>query len=314
MRLPVVVINRSMMRYWEGRDHGSRLSTDSGQTEHRGGIAGDVKAVQARPRVRRAGSMCRCDDGAGTRGPDPRTHQRDPGSAARDHREAVRHRPAHADHESAPSGGDPGRNTRDAPTDPAVAAHALRGLALLVTTGLAGVSGRRCRSARRSSACAWPRGQTHSVLGMVVKQGLRLVVIGLSLGVALSPHLHPESLGATSSPARPIRRAGRGSASPSCRGRLARLGRRFELRPWTPSSPADGVTGAPPDSRRCVPAGREGLLGRQSLPELLREFAVGARSLQSRGCAQAGPSSLEDEAESSPAGRRFMAGRMSFQR
>ncbi|MBX7185063.1 MAG: ABC transporter permease [Vicinamibacteria bacterium] len=187
---PVVVINRSMMRYWEGRDPiGSRLSTDNGQTWSTVvGIAGDVKQFGLdRESVAQVYVPLRQT----TQGLAGRVLVRtsgDPGSAARIIREAVRSIDPDMPITNLRTLEEIRSEYLATPRLTAVLLTLFAGLALLVTmAGLAGVIGTSVSQRTQEFGLRMALGaRRHSVLGMVVKQGLRLVVIGLSLGVALS--------------------------------------------------------------------------------------------------------------------------------
>jgi len=183
----VVVINKSMMRYWEGRDPlGSRISTDNGQSWSTVvGIAGDVKqfgldrdsVAQVYVPLRQtpqglAGRLLVRTNG-------------DLGSASQLIKNAVR-------------GIDPDmpitnlRTLEEIRTEylatprlTAVLLSLFAGLALLVTmAGLAGVIGTSVSQRTQEFGLRMALGaRRQSVLGMIVGQGLRLVAIGLVAGV-----------------------------------------------------------------------------------------------------------------------------------
>lgn len=186
----VVVINKSMVRYWEGKDPvGSRISMDNGQTWSTVvGIAGDVKQFGLdRDPVAQVYVPLR-QTSQGLAGRLLVRAAGDPGVAARLIRNAVRS----IDPDM------PIMNLRTleeirteylaTPRLTAVLLTLFAGLALLVTmAGLSGVIGTSVSQRTQEFGLRMALGaRRHSVLGMIVEQGLRLVVIGLSLGVVAS--------------------------------------------------------------------------------------------------------------------------------
>ncbi len=186
----VVVINQSMVRFWEGKDPiGSRLSTDNGQTWSTViGVAGDVKQFGLdRDSVAQVYVPLRQT----TQGLGGRLLVRttgDLGSAAQLIKNAVRS----IDPDM------PIKNVRtleevrsDYLATPRLTAALLTlfaGLALLVTmAGLSGVIGTSVAQRTQEFGLRMALGaRRERVLGMILGQGMRLVAAGLAIGVLAS--------------------------------------------------------------------------------------------------------------------------------
>ena len=187
---PVVLINSSMVRYWEGRDPlGSRISTDRGQTWSTvTGVVGDVRQFGLdRDAVAQVYTPLRqTAQGLGGRVLVRTTS--DTGSVAPLIKEAARA----IDPDMPLTGIRTLEDLRDdslaAPRLTAVLLTLFAALALVVTmAGLAGVIATSVSQRTQEFGLRMAMGATRgSVLRMVVGQGLGLVIVGLSLGVISS--------------------------------------------------------------------------------------------------------------------------------
>jgi putative ABC transport system permease protein len=186
----VIVINQSMVRHWEGADPiGSRISTDNGQTWATVvGIVGDVKQFGLeRDAVAQAYLPLRQT----TQGLGGRLLVRTSGSEAAAFqliKSAVRSLDPDMPITNMRTLDDIRSDYLATPKLTALLLTLFAGLALLVTmAGLGGVIGtsvsQRTQEFGLRMALGAPRG---SVLGMIVKQGLNLVLIGLAVGVLAS--------------------------------------------------------------------------------------------------------------------------------
>ena len=186
----VVVINRSMMRFWEGKDPiGTRISIDNGQSWATvAGIVGDVKqfGLDRDSMAQVYVPLRQTTQGLGARL--LVRSSRDPLAAAQAIKNAVRS----IDPDM------PVTNVRTleeirgeylaTPRLTAVLLTMFAGLALLVTmAGLAGVIGTSVSQRTQEFGLRMAMGATRGgVLKMVLSQGLRLVAIGLGLGALSS--------------------------------------------------------------------------------------------------------------------------------
>ena len=186
----VVVINKSMMSYWEGKDPiGSRISTDNGQTWSTVvGVASDVKQFGL---DRDAVAQVYVPLRQTSRGLAGRLLVRttgDPGAASQLIRNAVRSIDPDMPITNLRSLEEIRAEYLATPRLTAVLLSLFAGLALLVTmAGLSGVIGTSVSQRTQEFGLRMALGaRRHSVLEMIVRQGLRLVVIGLALGVVAS--------------------------------------------------------------------------------------------------------------------------------
>jgi ABC-type antimicrobial peptide transport system permease subunit len=186
----VVVINRSMTRFWEGKDPiGTRISIDNGQSWATvAGIVGDVKqfGLDRDSMAQVYVPLRQTTQGLGARL--LVRSSRDPLAAAQAIKNAVRS----IDPDM------PLTNVRTleeirgeylaTPGLTAVLLTMFAGLALLVTmAGLAGVIGTSVSQRTQEFGLRMAMGATRGgVLKMVLSQGLRLVAIGLGLGALSS--------------------------------------------------------------------------------------------------------------------------------
>ena len=186
----VVVINKSMVRFWEGKDPiGSRISTDSGRTWSTVvGVAGDVKQFGLeRDSVAQVYVPLRqTPQGLGGRLLVRTTG--DLGSASQLIKNAVRSIDPDMPITNIRTLEEIRDNYLATPRLTAVLLTMFAGLALLVTmAGLSGVIGTSVSQRTQEFGLRMALGaRRHSVLGMIVLQGLRLVVLGLGIGVIAS--------------------------------------------------------------------------------------------------------------------------------
>lgn len=186
---PVIVINQSMVRHFEGQDPvGSRISTNNGQTWATVvGVVADVKQFGLdRDSVAQVYTPLRQSQGLAGRIL-VRTSG-DPGAAAGLIRNAVRALDPDLPIKNIRTLGEIREDYLATPRLTAILLAIFAGLALLVSmAGLGGVLGtsvsERTQEFGLRMALGAPR---HRVLGMVVRQGLSLVMVGLLLGLLAS--------------------------------------------------------------------------------------------------------------------------------
>ena len=186
----VVVINQSMVRYWEGKDPiGSRISTDNGQTWTTVvGIARDVKqfGLDRDPVAQVYVPLRQTPQGLAGRLLVRATG--DPGSAAQLIKNAVRSIDPDMPITNLRTLEEIRTEYLATPRLTAVLLSLFAGLALLVTmAGLSGVIGTSVSQRTQEFGLRMALGaRRQSVLHMVVRQGLSLVLIGLSMGAVAS--------------------------------------------------------------------------------------------------------------------------------
>jgi putative ABC transport system permease protein len=186
-RPPVVVINKAMMRYWNGHDPvGAKVSTDNGQTWATVvGIVGDVKQFGLdRDAVAQMYAPLTQSQGLGglalirTNG--------DPIGASRTLRETVRTLDADMPVENVRTLEEIRDRYLATPRLTATLLVIFAALALVVTmTGITGVIATSVSQRTQEFGVRMALGASRdTVLAMVLRQGLLLVVAGLALGIA----------------------------------------------------------------------------------------------------------------------------------
>ncbi|MEW6323104.1 MAG: FtsX-like permease family protein [Acidobacteriota bacterium] len=186
---PVVVINESMVRYWEGQDPiGTEVSTDDGRSWATVvGVVGDVRAFgldreavgQIYRPLRQAGGLA---------GRVLVRMNGEPAAAAAIIREAVRSVDPDIPIENVRTLDEIRERFLATPKLTALLLAAFAGLALLVTvTGITGVVATSVSQRTQEFGVRMALGAgRESVLAMVLRQGLGLVALGLVLGVGAS--------------------------------------------------------------------------------------------------------------------------------
>jgi putative ABC transport system permease protein len=184
---PVVVINESVARYWDGRDPiGSRVSADNGQTWLTiVGMVGDVRQFGLDREAVAQVYVPLAQNRGGLAGRVLLRMSGDPAGAAAILRSAVHSLDPDMPIENVRTLDEIRASYLAAPRLTALLLTVFAGLALLVTvTGITGVIATSVSQRTQEFGVRMALGASReSVLAMVLRQGLTLVVIGLALGI-----------------------------------------------------------------------------------------------------------------------------------
>jgi predicted permease len=188
--LPVVMINKAMMKFWEGRDPiGSRISTDNGQTWLTVvGIVGDVKQFGLEKDALAQVYVPLRQTPFGLAGRVLVRTQGDPAAGAQLIKDAVRGIDQEMPVKRIQSLEEIRSSYLATPRVTAILLTLFGALALIVTmAGLGGVIATSVAQRTQEFGLRMALGATRdTVLGMVVRQGLRLVAVGLAIGLVLA--------------------------------------------------------------------------------------------------------------------------------